>query len=371
MKSTYFFIIILYVITFVSCNNEKNTSNNKTTKSTIIQKNKIDTTKTKKNLNNIVISSPLDNESYKIGDKINVNISLNDKYKIDSVKYFIDKKYIKTDTKKTTKLLTDSLKVGKHKIKIVCFYNGKKEQKHKSIVLNSDIIPKELSYKIVKKYKHDKSSYTQGLIYYKGYLYEGTGQWKESMLRKEKIENDEIIQSYNLPDNVFGEGIVIIDDKIIQLTWQSKTAYRYDLNSFKLINTFNYQTEGWGITNYGNDLIMSDGSNKLYVLEKDFFTKLYDIEVYDNNGPVNYINELENVNGNIFANIYQSNFIVEINPENGKVIKKLDLTELVPKEYKGDNDNVLNGIAYNKENNHFYITGKRWPVLYELEIFDK
>ena len=369
MKSTFFFIIILSIVFFVSCGNDK--KDNKSDLSTNNNKTQVDTTKSVEELNNIVISSPLENESYKIGEIVNINFSLKDKFKIDSVRLFIDGKYIKSIETNIAELATDSLKTGKHKIKIVCFYNGKKERKRRFITLKSDIIPKKLSYKIIKKYKHDKASYTQGLIYYKGFIYEGTGQWRESMLRKEKIENDELIQSYSLPDNVFGEGIVIIDDKIIQLTWQAKTAYRYDLNSFKLLNTFNYQTEGWGITNYGKNLIMSDGSNKLYVLEKDFFTKLYEIEVFDDNGPVNYLNELENVNGNIFANIYQSNFIVEINPKNGKVISKLDLSELVPSEYKNDDDNVLNGIAYNSENNHFYITGKRWPVLYELEILKK
>jgi len=369
MKSTFFFTLFFLIIINFSCNNDKKENKQEGFKNNTVEKN--DTVKPIEKLNNIVISSPLDNESYKIGETVNVNFSVKGESKIDSVRFFVDKKYIKTEETNTTKLSTDSLKLGKHKVKIVCFYNGKKERKHKFIILKSDIVPQELTYKIIKKYKHDKASYTQGLVYYNGYLYEGTGQWKESMLRKEKIENDELIQSYSLPDNVFGEGIVIVDNKIIQLTWQSKTAYRYDLNSFKLLNTFNYQTEGWGITNYGKNLIMSDGSNKLYVLEKDFFTNLYEIEVFDDNGKVNYLNELENINGKIYANIYQSNFIVEIDPETGKVLKKLDLTKLVPDEYKGDNDNVLNGIAYNKKNKHFYITGKNWPVLYELKIIDK
>ncbi len=368
MKKYPLLITILATIIFASCNSDKN-NDKKTNNDDIV---KIDTTtKQIKKLNNIVVSSPLENESYKIGEKININFSLKDKFKIDSVKYFIDGKSIISNKANEITLSTDSLKVGKHKIKIVCFYNSKKERKRISVILKSDIIPKKLSYKVIKKYKHDKASYTQGLIYKDGFLYEGTGQWRESMLRKEKLENNELIQSYSLPDNVFGEGIVIVDDKIIQLTWQSKTAYRYDLNSFKLLNTFNYQTEGWGITNYGDNLIMSDGSNKLYILEKDFFTKIGEIEVFDDNGPVNYLNELENVNGKIYANIYQSNYIVEINPRTGKVISKLDLTELVPVEYKNDEDNVLNGIAYNNKNKYFYITGKRWAVLYELEILDK
>lgn len=357
-------ILISTIITtfFISCNGDKDV---KKTDSLILN---TDTIKKVKEYNNIFISSPINGESYKIGEKIKISFNFKKDFNIDSTKFFVDGKFLSKNNSNEFEFSTDSFNVGNHKVKIVCFYDGKKEHKTSKFTLNSDITPENLSFKVIKKYNHDKTSYTQGLIYYKGFLYEGTGQWGESMLRKEKLENNELIQSYNLPSKVFGEGIVIVGDKIIELTWQSKTAYRYDLNSFKLLNTFNYQTEGWGITNYGKNLIMSDGTNKLYVLEKDFFSNLYEIEVFDDNGPVNYLNELENINGKIYANIYQSNIIIEIDPTNGKVLKKLDLTSLVPTEYKNDNDNVLNGIAYNSENKHLYITGKRWPVLYEIEI---
>ncbi len=356
-----YYIILFIIFGLLSCNNENN-------KQEIITKDTTITESAKVILNNIIIISPLSGETYKIGEKIELLFDLKSSIKIDSVRYVVNGNIVYTGVKIDYKINTDSFRVGLNKIKVRCFYDGKSESKKSLITLKSDITPKPLKYKLINTYAHDIKAYTQGLVYENGFLYEGTGQWGESTLRKVKPETSELIQSYNLPNNVFGEGVVIVGDKIIQLTWQSKTAYRYNKNTFSLINTFNYQTQGWGITNYKENVIMSDGTNILHVLEPNFFTKLSEIEIYDDNGPLNQLNELENVDGSLFANVYLSNFIVEINLENGKVISKLDLSKLVPKEYKNENDLVLNGIAYNKENKHFYVTGKRWPVLYEIEI---
>ena len=356
-----YYIVVILILGLFSCNNENNDEE-------IIKTDTIITENPKVELNNIVVVSPLNGETYKIGEEIDLLFEINSSVKLDSVRYVVDGRIIHNGNKIDFKINTDTFNVGMHKVKIRCFYNGESESKKSSVILKSDITPKSLKYKLINTYSHDIKAYTQGLVYENGFLYEGTGQWQESTLRKVKLETSELIQSYNLPSDVFGEGVVIVDDKIIQLTWQSQTAYRYNKNTFKLINTFNYQTQGWGITNYGENVIMSDGTNKLHVLEPNFFTKLSEIEIYDDNGPLNQLNELENVDGNLFANVYLSNYVVEINPENGKVISKLDLTKLVPAGFENENDLVLNGIAYNKENNHFYVTGKRWPVLYEIEI---
>ena len=171
-----------------------------------------------------------------------------------------------------------------------------------------------------------------------------------------------------MPGEIFGEGIVVYKDEIIQLSWTAQKAFVFDKKTFKLKNTFTYDTQGWGITNYGENLIMSDGTNVLYVLEPNTFTVLKQIEVFDNIRAVTNLNELEYIDGKIYANVYLTNIIVVINPETGKVEEKIDLTEITPQKYRAEHDLVLNGIAYNKQNGKLYITGKRWDVLFEIKL---
>jgi glutamine cyclotransferase len=230
------------------------------------------------------------------------------------------------------------------------------------------MVPEIKKVKVLKVYPHDKQAYTQGLFYENGFLYEGTGQWGQSSLRKVKPQTYEIIQSYNLPDDVFGEGIVSYGDEIIQLTWQSREAFVYDKKTFKLKNRFTYGTEGWGITNLGENLVMSDGSNVLYVLSPENFTVLDKIEVYDNNGPVRYLNELENIDGKIYANVYQTDTIVVIEPTTGKVTRKIDCSGLLSEDDKFPGIDVLNGIAYDKLTGTKFITGKNWPKLFVVDM---
>ncbi len=295
--------------------------------------------------------------------KLNV---FKDDRNIDSLQYLVnDNPYLLIGDSINTK----NFKAGLNII-VVKAYNsdGSKDIQSTEVKVISDIKP-EIKYpKLVKKYPHDVTAYTQGLIYINGFMYEGTGQYRESMLKKIDLSSNELIQSYNLPKEVFGEGIVEHNGKIYQLTWQSHRAFEYDLKTFNLIHEFQYDTEGWGITNYGDNLIMSDGTQNLFILDPESFATIGKLQVYDNVGPINNLNELEWINGKIWANVYLTNTIVIINPETGFVEQKLDLTNFVPDTYANPHDNVLNGIAYDQKANKIYVTGKRWPVLYEINI---
>jgi glutamine cyclotransferase len=230
--------------------------------------------------------------------------------------------------------------------------------------------PAKIPYKITKVYPHSAGSFTQGLAFERGFLYEGTGQYGLSSLRKIEFEAGKILKETKLPKNVFGEGITIYKDKIIQLTWLSRIGFVYDKKSFRLLGSFRYPVpiEGWGITTDGKHLIMSDGSHRLYFLDPESFEVKRQLDVYDHQGPVQKINELEYVGGAIYANVWQSQNIIKIDAISGRVTGIIDLKEIVPKKYRGHNDYVLNGIAYDSEKNRFFVTGKMWPHVFELEL---
>jgi glutamine cyclotransferase len=227
-----------------------------------------------------------------------------------------------------------------------------------------------MQYRIVAKYPHPPGSFTQGLVFENGYLYESTGRYGLSRLRKIRLETGEILQEFPLAPNVFGEGITIYKDRIIQLTWQSQIGFVYDKKSFWLLRSFRYpaRMEGWGITTDGEQLIMSDGSNRLYFLDPESFRVKRRLEVVDDERPVRNINELEYIEGIIYANIWQSPLIIKINPRSGQVTARINFSDIVPKEYRGHTDYVLNGIAYDPEGKRLFITGKMWPYVFEVEI---
>lgn len=231
----------------------------------------------------------------------------------------------------------------------------------------SEIINKETDYQIINTYPHDPQAFTQGLIYDNNFLYEGTGLNGQSSVRKVNLETGEILQKYSLPEEYFGEGITIFNNKIIQLTWRSQKGFIYNLETFEKIGEFSYPTEGWGITHDNQYLIMSDGSENLYFLDPETFTEVKTIKVNYQNRYIRRINELEYINGEIFANVWLTDKIIRINPETGEVKGFLDFKQLVDRE-PDLSDNVLNGIAYNPENNHLYITGKLWSNLYEIKL---
>ena len=224
------------------------------------------------------------------------------------------------------------------------------------------------TYDIVNVYPHDRTAFTQGLGFEDGFFYEGTGLNGESSLRKVEIEIGEVLQIKPLSDEYFGEGIVVFQDRIIQLTWQSRTGFIYDKESFELIDEFNYPTEGWGITHDGERLMMSDGTSFIYFWDPETLEEIGKVQVHDGNQPIIRLNELEYIKGEIYANIWQTDYIARIDPDTGAVVAWIDLSGILgPEDATGPVD-VLNGIAYDAENDRLFVTGKLWPKIFEIEL---
>lgn len=234
--------------------------------------------------------------------------------------------------------------------------------------------PAQLSYNISNVYPHDTGSYTQGLEIHNGKLYEGTGDFESSALQITDIKTGRVEKKHLIGSNeIFGEGITIFNQKIYQLTWTNNIVYVYDLNSIdKPVKTFKWPYEGWGITHNATDLIISDGTANLYFVNPDDFKIKSTIQVRDNNGPVTQLNELEYVDGFVYANVYLSDYIVKIDPSSGFVTGKISLPGLLdqyaPKQRIPGRTDVFNGIAYDSATKKFYLTGKRWPKLFELTL---
>lgn len=240
-------------------------------------------------------------------------------------------------------------------------------QRHKTESGNKSPIP-IYTYKVINIYPHDRNAFTQGLIFVDGVFIEGTGLHGRSSLRRVSLETGEILEYHELPPHLFGEGVTIYDNKIIQLTWRSNIGFVYDKDSFELLREFSYPTEGWGVTCDDEHLIMSDGTANLYFLHPVFFEEQKRIKVHDNKGSVERLNELEYVDGEIYANVFQTNRIARINPKTGKVVGWIDLTGILTVEDRREPVDVLNGIAYDSENSRLFVTGKLWSKLFEIEL---
>lgn len=224
-------------------------------------------------------------------------------------------------------------------------------------------------YRVVHVYPHDTSAYTEGLFYKDGYLYESTGEAGESTVRKVELETGKVLQRHDVPDAYFGEGIVDWNHELIQLTWKSELGFVYDLASFRQQRTFRYPGEGWALTRDSKHLYMSDGSPVLRVLDPDTLTATGSIMVTDNGEPVTNLNELEWVKGEIYANVWMTNRIARIDPATGHVTGWIDLSGLLDVSRLPDPGNdVLNGIAYDEQHDRLFVTGKRWPKLFEITL---
>ncbi len=231
----------------------------------------------------------------------------------------------------------------------------------------SDVIP-VYAYRVVRAYPHDRNAFTQGLVFENGVLYEGTGLRGQSTLRRVDLETGDILQIRELPAQFFGEGVTIYGNKIIQLTWRSNVGFVYDKDSFELLQEFNYPTEGWGITHDGERLIMSDGTSTLHFLDPETFEETGRIEVSANDGPVTRLNELEYVRGEIYANVWQTDRMARIAPQTGQVTGWIELEGLLGPADRSEPVDVLNGIAYDREDDRLFVTGKLWPRLFEIEL---
>jgi glutaminyl-peptide cyclotransferase len=226
--------------------------------------------------------------------------------------------------------------------------------------------PRTYGHRVVNTFPHDPTAYTQGLVFRDGFLFEGTGKHGQSSLRRVELESGRVVQSHSLARELFGEGITIFGDRIYQLTWRNGIAIVYDKESFRELKRLRYEGEGWGLTDDGTHLIMSDGSATLRFVDPEDFQVVRRLLVQSLGRRVDQLNELEYINGEIFANVWYRDYIVRISPKTGEVTGWIDLRGLWPK--RRDRDDVLNGIAYDAENDRLFVTGKNWPRLYEIQL---
>jgi glutaminyl-peptide cyclotransferase len=265
--------------------------------------------------------------------------------------------------------------------------------KNINAVSNSNAKPKAgpapvYTYEIVKSYPHDPNAFTEGLYYKDGFLYESTGEEKKSSLRKVDLETGKIVKKWDLPPEDFGEGIAEVNGKIYQLTWKQQLGRVFDANDFKLLQEFNYQGDGWGMTTDGTNLILDQSTHIIKFMDPNTFKTVRTMPVFREDGrPLIQINELEWIKGEIWANIWHSedpnilgkpNYIVRIDPSSGKILGWIDLAGISPDDQPKDDDpydpkaeNTLNGIAYDAANDRIFVTGKKWKKLYEIKVKPK
>jgi glutamine cyclotransferase len=233
--------------------------------------------------------------------------------------------------------------------------------------------PLEYTFKIVRTFPHDPTAFTQGLAYRDGFLYEGTGLKGQSSLRKVRLETGAVVQRVDLAPEFFGEGITLLKNEVVQLTWQSQTGFVYNVSDFRLLRRFSFPGEGWGLTTNGksNEIFMSDGTPEIRVLDSVTLTEKRRITVHDGDTPINQLNELEFVDGEIFANVWQTDRVARISPKSGAVVGWIDLAGLLSPIYRLEPGAVLNGIAYDSDRKRLFVTGKLWPSIFEIRLVPK
>ena len=301
-----------------------------------------------------------------IDDKISINIISPNNKIIDSIEYYLNDKLVSHEVK-----LVD-YKVGENNVAAKIFSNNEIISINKKFDIYSNIEPEIMTYKVITEYKHDENAYTQGLEFYNNQLYESTGLNGKSTLRKSDYKSGEILNIVKLDYEYFGEGLTIINDKIYQLTWKNNIGFIYDLD-FNKIGNFDYgkSKEGWGLCNDGNFIYKSDGTNKIWILDSETLEEIRFIEVLTNRSKIKNINELEYIDGKIYANTYQFNrdVVIVINPLNGAVEKVIDFSGIRDRVTQKPDLDVMNGIAY--FGGKIFVTGKNWDKLFEVEVVSK
>ncbi len=302
-----------------------------------------------------------------IANNKTLEISLNNpkNLTIKSVNYSLNDKPITASTN------LSSFKLGKYPIKAIINYgDGETETAVQNISILNAASPKVLNFEIINTYPHDITSYTQGLEFYNGELYESTGQYGASKLRKLDYKNGTVVKNIDLAKDYFGEGLTVINDYIYQLTWKKGTGFVYDVNTFKKTSSFKYgkSKEGWGLCNDKMNLYKSDGTALIWTLDPKTLAEIDNIQVYTHKGKIGRLNELEWIDGKIYANIYQKDGVVIINPKNGATEAVINFSPLKKKVKQHKDLDVLNGIAYNPETETIFVTGKHWNKLFEVKI---
>jgi len=335
--------------------------------------------------------SPEAGTSYKQGDKVNLKLHYGSESTPDSIVYFVDSTRVASvKDSSVVPIKTDTMLLGPRVFTAKFYQGGKSVDASTNIVLLAAKAPEELTFKVIKKFPHDTSAYTEGILYQDGYLYESTGG-NQSTLRKVDLVTGKVVQQVKLDKKYFdehqvklnkeyfGEGISIIGDKILMLDYkQPETALVYDKNTFKLIKTFinNVGIEGWGMTFDGKKLYVDDSSNRIWFLNKDTYRESGYIDVYDDKHAIDSVNELEYIDHKLYSNIYMRNDIIVIDPKTGAVLQKVDMSSLWPMKdhpahFDDDGQNVLNGIAWDEKGKRLFVTGKKWPYLYQVEFVKK
>lgn len=357
----YAFLSLLF---FTACDSSENSTTENHNQSTENHNNKPAVTKVSAELTDT-------EKSHKIGDEISISLSfadsLTDKYcMVEYRDEIIDS--LKTEQKEYI-WNSSSAKVGNNALNFMLYEDGQKYQSSIQITLFPSKSPESLNYKVIKVFPHDRQAFTQGLFYKDGFLYEATGLRGESTVRKVELQTGEVIRSFAIPTEIFGEGITYYDDKIVQLSWNSGRGFVYRFTDFKLLEEFRYSGEGWGLEHNKGRLYMTDGSHTIRILSDQNYSLIETLEVYDDEGPVQYLNELEFIKGKLWANIYRHEKIAVINPATGEVEAYINLKRLLPMtDYTAQTD-VLNGIAYDAEKDRIFVTGKKWPKLFEIEVY--
>jgi len=232
----------------------------------------------------------------------------------------------------------------------------------------SDLRARQVAYEVVNSYPHDPASFTQGLLWRDGGFYESTGQYGQSKLRRLEFPSGRVLKEISLSPELFGEGLALVDSRLIQLTWKSHRGFVYELSTFRLLQEFSYDTEGWGLTYDGKNLILSDGSSDLFYFDPQTFRPVRKLPVRMNGQPIRELNELEFIDGEIWANVWQTDLILRIDPSTGQVTSFLALKGILAPSDKTGMEDVLNGIAYDAEHKRIFVTGKLWPRIFEIRI---
>jgi glutamine cyclotransferase len=322
--------------------------------------------------------SPKSGETIVVGQQVAIRLQFPDTT-IDSVIYSVDGEIIerRQDTG-TVALDTEAIGLGTRNLVAKVYAMGKEEVAYSSVTIVPES-PKQYAFERLAVFPHDTRAFTQGLAFENGFLYESTGSGNQltSSLRKVELATGKVLQNKEITgksengQDYFGEGMTILGDKIIMLTWLNNEGFVFQKSTFEKLSTFNYQNskEGWGICFDGTSLIKSDGSNKLYFLDPITFQEKHVISVYDNQGPVDALNELEFVEGMVYANVYGKDIIVVINPKTGAVEGQINLLGL--HDHPSQTDKELNGIAYDSSSKRLFVTGKQWDKLYEIKIVER
>lgn len=337
------FTIIILAFTIVSCGNSENQKTS------------------------LSITTNNDKNVFTIGETVALSLNNPEGLDIKSTSYTLNERPIEQS------FTLNDVRLGVQTITATVNFEDNSEKITTKITVLNNNAPKVYGYKIINEYPHDITSYTQGLEFHNGALYESTGQYGESKLRKLDYTTGEVLKNIDLASTFFAEGLTILDNQIYQLTWQENIGFVYDVDTFEKTSSFKYgkSKEGWGICNDGKQLYKSDGTENIWLLNPETLAEEGHLQVYTNKGKIIGLNELEYIHGRIYANRYQKNGVAIINPENGAIEGVVDFSPLRKLVTQHDGLDVLNGIAYNPDTKTIFVTGKRWDKLFEVEVLEQ